>query len=322
RLPNYFEASAVTSAFGFTQNRIKPDSKSAAPRRHFGSGVVYDGFGVMNRFGVCTVQGSIIVCPAGALTSRVNALIAAGQAPGGILSATTNTSLTAAQLSTNPFLIRSTTGISTSRDSTGGNFITTSVESFYVQDDFRLTRDIQLNLGGRWDYQQLNDGHSTYLKLNSFKHNFQPRLGLIWDFTGKGKGKLFANYARFLEAPIPTMFLFSAGGIALSAGANVDRLNAPAGSSITVDNGPCCGATPIDSDLKPQTVNESTGGIEYELLNSLTLGLRGVYRAQGSVIEDGSFDEGTTFFLFNPGESATERTACATVFGCFGHARR
>jgi hypothetical protein len=29
------------------------------------------------------------------------------------------------------------------------------------------------------------------------------------------------------------------------------------------------------------------------------------------VIEDGSFDEGNTFFLFNPGESATERLACA-----------
>jgi len=322
RLQNIFKRHTLKYGFEFSQNRIKLDSKLTGPTRDFGSGVVYDGFGVTNRFGVCTVQSSTIVCPAGALTSRVNALIAAGQAPGGISSASTNAGLTAAQLSTNPFLIRSTTGIGTSRDSTGGNFITTSVESFYAQDDFRLTRDIQLNLGGRWDYQQLNDDQSTYLKLNSFKHNFQPRLGLIWDFTGKGKGKLFANYARFLEAPIPTMFLFSAGGVALSAGANVDRLNAPAGSSITVDNGPCCGATPIDSDLKPQTVNETAGGVEYELLNGLTVGLRGVYRAQGTVIEDGSFDEGETFFLFNPGESATERTACATVFGCFGHARR
>src|SRR5262249_26326497 len=136
-----------------------------------------------------------------------------------------------------------------------------------------------------------------------------------------GKGKLFANYARFLEAPIPTMFLFSADGIALSAGANVDRLNAPAGSSITVDNGPCCGATPIDSDLKPQTVNETAGGVEYELLNGLRVGLRGVYRARETVIEDGSFDEGETFFLFNPGESAPERPACAPPFGCFGPAR-
>ena len=118
------------------------------------------------------------------------------------------------------------------------------------------------------------------------------------------------------------MFLFSAGGVALSSSANVNRLNAPPGSTITSDNGSCCGATPIDPDLKPQTVTETAAGIEYEVSNGLTLGLRGVYRAQGSVIEDGSFDEGLTYFLFNPGESATERTACATPFGCFGRARR
>lgn len=69
-------------------------------------------------------------------------------------------------------------------------------------------------------------------------------------------------------------------------------------------------------------MNETAAGAEYEVLNDLTLGLRGVYRAQASVIEDGSFDEGQTFFLFNPGESATERVACATQFGCFARARR
>ena len=322
RLQNIFRRHTVKYGFEFSQNRIKLDSGLTGPTRDFGSGVVYDGFNVTNRFGVCTVQASTIVCPVGALTSRVNALIAAGQAPAGISAATTNTGLTSAQLSTNPFLIRSTSTVFSARDSTGGKFITTNVESFYAQDDFRITPELQLNVGARWDYQQLNDGTSTYLKLNNFKHNLQPRLGLIWDFTGTAKGKLFANYSRFLEAPIPTMFLFSAGGVALSFSALVDRLNAPAGSRVTSDNGPCCGTTPIDPDLKPQTVNEVAAGVEYEVLNGLTLALRGVYRAQGAVIEDGSFDEGTTFFLFNPGESETERAACATPFGCFGRARR
>ena len=250
--------------------------------------------------------------------------MAAGRAPVGITSTTTNSGLTAAQLSTNPFLIRSTTSISNSIVDTRGNFITTNVESFYIQDDFRFTRNLQFNVGLRWDYQQLHDGESTYLKLNSFKNNLQPRLGLIWDFTGKGKGKLFVNYARFLEAPIPvSLNLFAGGGnVVLDQFARVDRLNAPAGSTITRDDGSCCGATPVDSDLKPQTVNETAAGMEYEVARNLVLGLRGVYRAQGTVIEDGSFDEGNTFFLFNPGESATERLACASAFGCFGRARR
>lgn len=110
--------------------------------------------------------------------------------------------------------------------------------------------------------------------------------------------------------------------MAFDESANVNRLNAPVGSIVLVDFGRCCPATPVDSDLKPQTVNETAGGIEYEVAPDLVLGLRGVYRAQDTVIEDGSFDEGNSFFFFNPGESATENLACASPFGCFGRARR
>lgn len=322
RLQNIFGKHTLKYGFEFTQNRLQLHSTFTGPTRDFGQGLVYDGFNVTNRFGVCTVQGSTIVCPVGALTSRVNALMAAGRAPVGITSTTTNSGLTAAQLSTNPFLIRSTTSISSVFDSTGSDFITTSVESFYVQDDFRPTSHLQFNVGLRWDYQQLNDGKSDFVKLNNFKDNLQPRLGVIWDFTGKGKGKLFVSYARFMEAPIPAISLSAGGNVASSRSALVDRLNAPAGSTITRDDGSCCGATPVDSDLKPQTVNETAAGMEYEVARNLVLGLRGVYRAQGTVIEDGSFDEGHSFFLFNPGESATERLACASAFGCFGRARR
>jgi hypothetical protein len=41
------------------------------------------------------------------------------------------------------------------------------------------------------------------MMLNNFKDNTQPRLGLIWDFTGNGRGKLSVNFARYLETPIP-----------------------------------------------------------------------------------------------------------------------
>jgi outer membrane receptor protein involved in Fe transport len=324
RLQNIFGRHTLKYGFEFTQNRYRINQHQAGPTRDFGAGVVYKGFNVTNNFGVCTAQGSTIVCPAGGLTNRVNALIAAGQAPAGITSAITNTGLTAAQISTNPFLIRSTTSISNSIFDTRGDFIRTNVESFYIQDDFRFRKNVQFNVGLRWDYQQLYDAESTYLKLDSFKNNLEPRLGLIWDFTGKGKGKLFVNHARFLEAPIPvSLNLFAGrGDVALLFGAFVNRLNAPAGSTVTVNNGGGSEATPVDPDLKPQTVNETAAGMEYEIARDLVLGFRCVYRAQRTVIEDGSFDEGNTFFLFNPGEGETERLACASKSGCFGHARR
>ncbi len=135
---------------------------------------------------------------------------------------------------------------------------------------------MQVNLGARWDYQQMRTTQLTFLKLNDFRDNLQPRVGLIWDFTGKGKGKLFINYARFLEAPIPTIFSFSGGGVSLSSTAQVDRVNAPAGSMILRNDGSCCGPTPVDSDLKPQTVDETAAGVEYETDHGLLLGVRGV----------------------------------------------
>jgi hypothetical protein len=58
--------------------------------------------------------------------------------------------------------------------------------------------------------------------------------------------------------------------------------------------------------LKPQDVFEWTAGIEHEIVRDLTLGFRGVYRAQHTVVEDGSFDDGTNYFLFNPGETPNE----------------
>ena len=78
------------------------------------------------------------------------------------------------------------------------------MEGFYIQDDFKIAKNVQFNFGLRWDYQQAyGSGGVTYLKLNSFKDNLQPRVGLIWDFTGKGKGKLYLNYARYVETPLP-----------------------------------------------------------------------------------------------------------------------
>jgi hypothetical protein len=154
----------------------------------------------------------------------------------------------------------------------------------------------------------------------------QPRLGFIWDFTGQGKGKLFANFARFLETPLPLDVNVRAGSENSQTDKQfrVNRVNAPSNSTITQSIGNL-GAekTPVDFDLKPQTVNEYTAGVEYEAVKDLTVGFRGIYRNQATVIEDGSFDDGDHYFLFNPGQSETERLACANpAIGCFGHARR
>ena len=206
-----------------------------------------------------------------------------------------------------------------------------------MQDDWKLTKNFQINLGGRWDYQQAySNGGGTYLKLNSFKDNFQPRLGFIWDFTGKGKGKLFANYSQVVETPIPLDANVRAGGgetqtdknfnvNTYSAGPGAFLVPGISGTLAAVNLG--SDATPIDPGIKPQKKYEWAAGLEYELRSNLTLGVIGHYSNYINIIEDGSFDDGNTYFLFNPGRrgagETTEDKACGDpTIGCFGPARR
>jgi hypothetical protein len=113
---------------------------------------------------------------------------------------------------------------------------------------------------------------------------------------------------------------------------NVSRLNGLPGAEVLAFLGNLGGtATPFDAGLKPQTVDEFTAGMEWSprSMRDLTFGFRGIYRAQDEVIEDGSFDDGNTYFLFNPGRrgtgnfTTTEDLACQDpAIGCFGPARR
>jgi outer membrane receptor protein involved in Fe transport len=300
-----------------------------------------------NAMSVCTVRSSVIVCPSSAAQARLAALPAASL-PAGLTVGPVGT-ITADEALNNPFLVRLSTRV---RDFELVGKTSTRVFSNYIQDDWRLTKNVQLNLGLRWDWQaSYGNGGATYMKLQQFIPNTQPRLGAIWDFTGKGKGKFFVNYGRFVEAPIPLDVNVRAGGgdVQTDKNFNVNRYSAPAGSIIVpgitssqcpAGSGITCAtvnlgsdATPIDPGIRPPMIEEYAAGFEYEAVKDLVLGVRGVYRNYVNIIEDGSFDDGNTYFLFNPGRrvtddltspaATTEDRACNDpTIGCFGKARR
>jgi hypothetical protein len=259
-------------------------------------------------------------------------LINAGQAPAGVTTAVTGT---VGINPSNPFLLLDVVRARDFTLNTQGDSTSTRTESFYIQEDWKATRNLQVNLGLRWDFQQAYSiGGGTYLTLNDFVSNTQPRVGLSWDFLGEGNSKFFANYARFLETPIPLDVNVRAGGADVQGdfNSNVSRLNGLPGAEVLAFLGNLGGtATPFDAGLKPQTVDEFTAGMEWSprSMRDLTFGFRGIYRAQDEVIEDGSFDDGNTYFLFNPGRrgtgnfTTTEDLACQDpAIGCFGPARR
>jgi hypothetical protein len=288
---------------------------------------------ITNSFSVCTVRGTTIVCPSATATSRLAAVEGGPpRAPIAGITAVSTGSITAAEAFNNPFLVRTTTRV---RDFELVANTWTNSEAFYVQDDWKFAPNWQFNIGVRWDYEQAyNADGASYIKFNSFWDNMAPRVGLVWDFTGKGKGKLFANYATYVETPIPLdVNVRAAGGNSQTdKNFNVQTYNAPAGSAIATGFTPVnlgASATPIDPGLKPPSIGEYKAGGEYEIVKDLTLGVAGTYRLERNVVEDGSFDDGNNYFLFNPGrrgsgnQTTTEDLACGDpTIGCFGHARR
>src|SRR5687768_12607828 len=288
---------------------------------------------IENRFAVCArTSTTTITCPSASRTANVALLIGAGQAPAGVTTAVTG----AVSINpTNPFLLLDVVRTRDFSLNTQGDFTSTNTQSFYFQDDWKAHRNLQVNMGLRWDFQQAYGlGGGTYLTLNDFVSNTQPRLGFTWDFTGEGRGKLFANFARYLETPIPLDINVRAGTDTIQNDfhSNLSRYSGLPGATVLAAFGNL-GAhqTPFDVGLKPQTVNEWTAGLEWgpAAARDLTFGIRGIYRAQDEVIEDGSFDDGTTYFLFNPGRrgtgnfTTTEDLACNDpAIGCFGPARR
>jgi hypothetical protein len=310
--------------------------------------VATNGVRITNNMLVCTVRGTIVVCPSTTAAARLTGLATSAFPTAGTtvntnrlagigITAVQFNTITADEFNNNPFLVRSTTRV---RDFELNANTYTNAEAFYIQDDYKFHRDFQFNIGVRWDYEQAyNADGGTYIKFNNFWDNLAPRLGLVWDFTHKGKGKLYANYATFIESPIPLdVNVRAAGGNSQTdKNFNVNRYAAPAISTIATGFTPVnlgADATPLDPGLKPPSIGEYTMGLEYEIAKDLALGFRGVYRHERNVVEDGSFDDGTTYFIFNPGRNepgTTERIACngstdpdGTVHAprCFGRAQR
>ena len=334
RMQNIFGKHTIKWGFEWNENKYKIDTRSTGGTLNFNDPDHPVGPNrIENRFAICSrTSTTTITCPSASRTANVAALIAAGQAPAGVTTAVTGA---VSVNPTNPFLLLDVVRARDFSLNTQGESTTTRTESFYIQEDWKATRNLQVNLGLRWDFQQAYGlNNDTYLTLNDFVSNTQPRVGFSWDFLGEGNSKFFANYARFLETPIPLDVNVRAGTDVIQNDfhSNVSRLNGAPGSVVLAAFGNL-GAhqTPFDPGLKPQTVDEYTAGVEWgpRSMRDLTFGFRGIYRAQDEVIEDGSFDDGTTYFLFNPGRRGngsmitTEDVACSDPsIGCFGPARR
>src|SRR5262249_13536162 len=148
--------------------------------------------------------------------------------------------------------------------------------------------------------------------------NWAPRVGAIYDFTRKGRSKIYVSYGWFYES-IPLDIndrQFSGEGIAVQRSrtacmqdmnGRIDptTCNFPMPGNAQVNGGELGKVSPV---LKGQYSEEVVAGIQYDVGLDLVLGASYIHRDLGRIIEDLSPDGGNTYIIGNPGDATDQGT--------------
>ncbi len=189
----------------------------------------------------------------------------------------------------------------------------------YAQDSWSIMDRINLNGGLRFDFQDLYG--KAFLPTDNTRMvdqramalaNFSPRVGLIWDFLGNGRTKLFGSYGRFYQlVPLNSLVRSQPGEQTVRVErekCSAERpTDCPAVGEYQVGGGE---PTHIARDITGQYIDQVQFGGEYQVLNDLLIGLNYQHSQYGDVIEDVALDDnGNQYFIGNPGLPASR--ACA-----------
>lgn len=166
----------------------------------------------------------------------------------------------------------------------------------YIEDRWQVTKDLVVTPGLRFEqYKNINGDGQTFLKVNN---SVNPRLAVAWDVAGDASTKVFATAGRY-GVQIPTRLAvrgasrstftsdwFTYQGVdANGAPTGVVKLGTP--FSNNNEYGQAKDPNVVSAqDIKPNSQDEFTLGIEKALSPSLNVGARVTYRQLVATIDD------------------------------------
>jgi hypothetical protein len=178
---------------------------------------------------------------------------------------------------------------------TAGRATTQRYTAAFVEDEWKIGNSLTIRPGVRFEQETLS---GSIVQDFSLKNNWAPRFGVVWDPSGNGRSRVFANYGRYY-ARVPNDL--AARALSSDALITADYFD----SSLTrpVANGVVTSTTTgttttthftllggnaddIDPNAKLSYYNEWIAGTEYTLPRDLTVGIRYVHRDIGRVLED------------------------------------
>jgi hypothetical protein len=201
----------------------------------------------------------------------------------------------------------------------------TTSTALFAQASWKIMPNFTLNLGVRADSSK-SEGNATELGYSpgldfGFSDMISPRIGFIWDFMNNGRSKVYGHYGKFFN-DIPLQINVRAFGLEeywfyyyqypTDAEGN-PTLPSTSNPGLLQRVRLSGGAATIADGIKPSYEEEIIMGGEYEIMPNVSVGLEGTYRSIADVMEDYSFDGGSSYEIGNPGSLVGVESACVTV---------
>jgi hypothetical protein len=179
--------------------------------------------------------------------------------------------------------------------------------TLYLQDKWAILANLTLSAGVRWDRQEIVDTRGV--RQIDLKHDWAPRVGIIWDPTFDHRSKVFASFGRFYEELPMDLVIRSFSYERQPKIYNYDPVDFHPDPSAEADIGKPGGSgifgttsEPADPNLRGQYVTEFLVGGEREVFPDIAVGVKGIYRDYGNVIEDFLCITDGTYCIGNPGK--------------------